>query len=180
MTHEIRRAHYLSEINNAAELREARHEIEFREWFAARRLTEDAYDFFTLENLVSIVAPPGSFIGRMIDGVGTGIAAAQGVLGLFSGWGRIGRSAHSAHSSHSARPAHSSRSASSRSARSRPDGHAARSRPAGHAATHAAHALSGRAAHPAHPASLVRKKAAAAHPSPRRRSGEIEVEVELE
>jgi hypothetical protein len=156
MTHEIRRAHYLSEINNAAELREARHEIEFREWFAARQLTEDAYDFFTLENLVSIVAPPGSFIGRMIDGVGTGIAAAQGVLGVFSGWGRIGRSARSA------RPVHSARST-----RSRPAGHAA-----GHAAVHPARS--------AHPASLVRKKAAASHSAPRRRSGEIEVEVELE
>jgi hypothetical protein len=92
MGREIRKLHYLSEISTAAELRAARGELEVREWFASRRLVDDAIDTFTIENLISVVAPPGSLVDRVIGGIGTGIAAAQGILGfagsLFGGRGR--------------------------------------------------------------------------------------------
>ncbi len=82
MAREIRRARYLSEISSVRELREARRELELREWFARERLEADIYETFTLDNLVAMVAPPGSMLDRVIGGVGTGLAAAQGVFGV--------------------------------------------------------------------------------------------------
>ncbi len=79
---EIRRARYLSEISSVRELKEARRELELREWFARERLEADIYDTFTLDNLVSMVAPPGSILDRVIGGVGTGFAAVQGIFGV--------------------------------------------------------------------------------------------------
>jgi hypothetical protein len=87
-------ARYLSEISTAAQLREARRELEIREWFARDRLAGDLVDTFTVDNLLSIVAPPGSVVERIIGGVGTGIAAVRGIFGFFgslvrgSGYGR--------------------------------------------------------------------------------------------
>ncbi len=82
MAREIRRARYLSEISSVRELREARVELELRELFARRRLESDIYDTFTLDNLIGMVAPPGSILDRVIGGVGTGFAAVQGVMGV--------------------------------------------------------------------------------------------------
>jgi hypothetical protein len=82
MGREIRRARYLSEIRSVRELKEARVELELREWFARERLEADVYDTFTLDNLVSMVAPPGSWLNRVIGGVGTGLATVQGVVGM--------------------------------------------------------------------------------------------------
>lgn len=81
---EIRRARYLSEISTVRELKEARRELEIREWFARERLIQDAYDTFTIDNLLSMVVPPGSLADRVIGGVGTGIAAVQGIAGAIS------------------------------------------------------------------------------------------------
>ena len=78
----IRRARYLSEISTVRELKEARRELELREWFARERLAEDVAGTFTLGNLLSIVAPEGSLVDRMIGRVGTGITVAQGIFGL--------------------------------------------------------------------------------------------------
>jgi hypothetical protein len=79
----IRTTKYLSEISSVRELREARTELELREWFARERLASDVYDTLTWDNLLSMVAPPGSLFDRVIGGVGTGLAATQGILGLF-------------------------------------------------------------------------------------------------
>jgi hypothetical protein len=147
-----RRAHYLSEIDTAAQLREARRELEIREWFARERLAEDAADTFTVDNLLSIVAPPGSLVDRVIGGVGTGIAAAQGLWGFFGSMLR-GRSYGRGYAQ-AARVAHTT------------PAHTVRKRqPARRPAGHPAHA-----AHPAHPV----------RPAPRKRTPEIEVEVELD
>ncbi len=78
----IRSARYLSEISTVRELKEARRELELREWFARERLAEDVAGTFTLSNLLSIVAPEGSLVDRMIGSVGTGVSVAQGIFGL--------------------------------------------------------------------------------------------------
>ncbi len=98
MAREIRRARYLSEISSVRELREARRELELREWFARERLEADIYETFTLDNLVAMVAPPGSILDRVIGGVGTGFAVVQGVLGTLGSvlgglWSKGDRSA---------------------------------------------------------------------------------------
>ncbi len=76
-----------------AQLREARREMELREFFARERLLADVADTFTLDNLLSMVAPPGSLVERVISGVGTGFAALQGIIGVVGGlFGRQERS----------------------------------------------------------------------------------------
>ena len=139
---EIRKARYLSEIRTVGELREARRELEIREWFAKERLIEDTYNTFTLDNLLSIVAPPGSLVDRIIGGVGTGFTAIQGIMGVIGSFlGR--RSTHG-------------RTVAARSVHHHGSGHAA----------HVAHATKGHTS--------------THRPATRKRTAEIEVEVELE
>jgi hypothetical protein len=117
MACEIRQARYLSEINTAAELRAARQELEIRQWFAAERLAADVEDTFTFDNLLSLVAPPGSVVDRVIGGVGTGFTALQGLLGfvgtLFGGERRHHaaplRAARRHHAAHKSKGAHIAR-----------------------------------------------------------------------
>lgn len=78
----IRNTRSLGGIRSVRELREVRREMELRELFARERLTEDVAETFSVGNLLSLVAPPGSVAGRMIGGVGTGFAALQGILGV--------------------------------------------------------------------------------------------------
>jgi hypothetical protein len=91
---EIRRARYLSEISSVRELQEARRELEIREFFARERLEMDVIDTFSPDNLLAMVAPPGSAIERIIGSVGNGIATVQGIMGvlgsLFGGGGLLG------------------------------------------------------------------------------------------
>ncbi len=123
MGREIRKARYLSEISSVAELREARSELELREWFAKERLIDDVYHTFSFDNLLSMVAPPGSFLGRAVGGVGTGISVAQGVIGAIRSL--IGeRTAHRRMSSGKARncvsghtPGHTTKAVATRSTR---------------------------------------------------------------
>jgi hypothetical protein len=156
MGREIRRARYLSEIRSVRELKEARVELELREWFARERLEADVYDTFTLDNLVSIVAPPGSWLYRVIGGVGTGLATVQGVVGMLGSF-IGGRTAYS-------QPAVHKRPAASHAAH--PAAHPAAKHPTSHAAT--SHVAAHKVSHPA------------ARSTARKRTHEIEVEVELE
>ncbi len=61
-------------------LREVRREFELREWLARERLLDDVADTFSFDNLLSLVAPPGSLLDRVIGGVGTGFSVVQSVL----------------------------------------------------------------------------------------------------
>jgi hypothetical protein len=91
---EIRRARYLSEIGSVRELREARRELEIREFFARERLEMDVMDTLSPENMMAMVAPPGSLIYRVIGSVESGLATVQGIGGvlgsLFGGVGLFG------------------------------------------------------------------------------------------
>ncbi len=84
MGREIRKTRYLSEIGSVAELREARRELELREWFARERLMDDIHSTLSLDTLLSIVAPRGSLLDKVIGSVGTGFTAVQGIIGAIS------------------------------------------------------------------------------------------------
>lgn len=161
MGREIRKVRYLSEISSVRELRQARRELEIREWFARERLIEDTYATFSLENLLSIVAPPGSVIDRVIGGVGTGFSVVQAVIGAIGSMigGRASRSRtvsrptkrHTAPAKHRAAAAEPYHSAPARKKSTSTRTVAART-----------------------------TSAATSRPATRKRSPEIEVEVELE
>jgi hypothetical protein len=95
MAREIKKTRRLSEISSLAELREARRELALREWYARERLTRDVRDTFSFDNLLSIVAPRGSFLERAIGSVGSGFTVAQGVVrairSLIGGEGAVSR-----------------------------------------------------------------------------------------
>ncbi len=78
----IRQTRYLSEIRSVRELREAKRELELRDFFARERLAEDVAETFSVGNLLSLVAPPGSVVNRMMGGMETGLSAVQAVLGV--------------------------------------------------------------------------------------------------
>jgi hypothetical protein len=149
---EIRRARYLSEIGSMRELREARRELEIREFFARERLEMDVLEVLSPENLLAMVAPPGSVVRRVIGGVESGLATVQGVFGalgsLFGGGGLLGGLFGGLFGGRSASRGGSRRVASHDGAR---------------------------------PASrTVAREGSRTVARPRRRAGEIEIEVELE
>lgn len=152
---ENRKVRYLSEIRTVAELREARRELEIREWFASERLGEDIRDTFSLNTLLSIVAPSGGMVDRMIGNVGTGFMATRGIVGaigsLFGGrMSSCGRTATRTVGHHSAGHASTTHHSGGHSSVAHSS--------SGHSSSHAAHHAS----------------------EPHLRSGEIEVELELE
>jgi hypothetical protein len=71
---------YFSDIKTQKELREVRRELELREWYAGEKFIDNASDTFSMDNLLSIVAPPGSAADRVVGGIGTGIATVRGIM----------------------------------------------------------------------------------------------------
>ncbi len=69
-----------------SQLREAQREIALRTEYAGERLSDDAAAVFSWDGLLSIVAPPGSLVDKIIGGVGTGIAAVQGISSVLGMW----------------------------------------------------------------------------------------------
>lgn len=80
MARRNRRARYLSEISSLNELREARREVGIKLWYAEEKLAGDAAETFSVDNLMSIIAPPGSVTDRIFGGMTTGIATVRGIL----------------------------------------------------------------------------------------------------
>lgn len=81
MAREISKRRYLSDIATMKELREARKELEMKTWYFERVLTERFYATFSVDNLISIVVPPGSFIERAIGWIETGMAIVRRLRG---------------------------------------------------------------------------------------------------
>lgn len=79
MARRIEKTRYFSDIKTQKQLREARLELELRAWYAGEKIANDASDMFTVENLLSIIAPSGSVADRIVGGVGTGIATVKGL-----------------------------------------------------------------------------------------------------
>lgn len=83
-----RRVRYLSDISSLSELRQARREVDLKLWYAGEKLTDDLSDTFSVDNLMSIIAPPGSLTEKIIDGFSMGLTTLRGIInaiGLFRG-----------------------------------------------------------------------------------------------
>jgi hypothetical protein len=64
-------------------LREVREALQGRILYAEQRLADDFEETFSLENLIDLVAPPGSFLDRAIGWFEDAFAAVRGVMGAF-------------------------------------------------------------------------------------------------
>lgn len=80
MARRNRKVRYLDEISSFKELREARREIDRRLRYAEEKLADDVVETFSVENLLSIIAPPGSAADRLVGSIGTGLATVRGVI----------------------------------------------------------------------------------------------------
>ncbi len=82
-------------ISGRKALMEARMEVDAMAWYARRRMEDRAAGMFTVDRLVSLVAPAGGVVDRAIGGVNVGMAAFRGILGAIrnfrSGGGRGNR-----------------------------------------------------------------------------------------
>ena len=81
MAHGISKRRYLSDIATMKELREARRELEMKRWYFEKVLTQRFRTTFSVDNLISIVVPPGSFIERAIGWIETGMAVIRKLRG---------------------------------------------------------------------------------------------------
>jgi hypothetical protein len=75
-----RRVRSFSEISTYRELREVRTRLDMKLWYAEQRLSDRLVRAFSAENLLSLIAPPGSLIDNIIVGIGKGMATVRGVL----------------------------------------------------------------------------------------------------
>ncbi|MDR1671193.1 MAG: phage holin family protein [Alistipes sp.] len=97
----------LRKIDTVAELRGVRRELEVREEFAAERLAWDVSETLSPDNLIAMIAPPGSLVDRVIGGIGSGLTAVQALFGFVGSlWGGRHHKSHHAHAAHAARASH--------------------------------------------------------------------------
>lgn len=80
MARRIRTARYLNDIGTARALREARRDIDTRLWYAEDRFVERTASTFSVDNLISLIAPPGSLTDRLVGGVSSGLATIRGIM----------------------------------------------------------------------------------------------------
>lgn len=62
------------------ELREARRIVDLKLWYAEQKLADDISGTFSIDNFLSIIAPPGSLTDRVISGISTGLATIRGII----------------------------------------------------------------------------------------------------
>lgn len=67
-------------IGSLRELQDVRRRVDMKLWYVEEKIADDAREAFSAENLMYIVAPPGSATERIIDGVTNGIATVRGVI----------------------------------------------------------------------------------------------------
>jgi hypothetical protein len=80
MKRKNRRVRYLDEISSYDELSKARREVRAKVWRAEERLADSAAGAFSFDNLISIIAPSGSLIDRLIGSFETGLATVRGII----------------------------------------------------------------------------------------------------
>ncbi len=68
------------DIRNLGELRQMRREVEIKLWYAEERLADGIADTFSVDNLLSLFAPPGSVGDRIVGGFSTGLATIRGII----------------------------------------------------------------------------------------------------
>lgn len=70
----------IADIRNMRELRETRRVVDLKMWYTRQRLVDNAEALFSVDNLVSAIAPPGSAADRLIGGAGMLAATVRGVI----------------------------------------------------------------------------------------------------
>ncbi len=68
------------DIRRLAELRQMRREVDIELRYAGEKLADDVAGTFSVDNLLSIIAPPGSVADRIVGGLSTGLATVRGVM----------------------------------------------------------------------------------------------------
>jgi hypothetical protein len=71
---------YLDEISSYDELVQARREVQAQMWRVEEDLTDSAAEAFSLDTLISIIAPPGSMVDRLIGSFDTLLATVRGII----------------------------------------------------------------------------------------------------
>lgn len=69
-----------ADISSMEELREVRRWVDMKLWYTEEKLSDDVREGLSADNLMYIIAPPGSAAERVIDGVTTGLATVRGVI----------------------------------------------------------------------------------------------------
>jgi hypothetical protein len=80
MTRRSRKVRHIEDISTYKELTEVRAQIRGRMRYAERRLADDIEDTFSIDNLLGLVAPRGSFAWRIVEGIDMGLATIRGVV----------------------------------------------------------------------------------------------------
>jgi hypothetical protein len=80
MTRRSRKVRHIGDISTHRELTEMRERLTAKIRTAERRLAYDIEDTFSVDNLLELVAPPGSFVWRIVDGIRMGLATVRGVV----------------------------------------------------------------------------------------------------
>lgn len=62
------------------ELREARRVVDLKIWYTEQRLADNVGSLFSVDNLVSAIAPPGSVADGIIGGMGMLAATFRGIV----------------------------------------------------------------------------------------------------
>jgi hypothetical protein len=75
-----RRVRYLDEISSYDELIQARRDVQTQMWMAEEELAESAGEVFSVDNILSIIAPPGSMIDSLIGSFESGLATVRGII----------------------------------------------------------------------------------------------------
>ncbi len=70
----------MGDIASHRELREVQDRIRVRIWYAEQRFVEGVEETFSAENLLEMIAPPGSLLDRIVGWAETGFATARGIF----------------------------------------------------------------------------------------------------
>lgn len=75
-----RKIRNLSKISSLRELREARRIVDLKLWYTEQKISDDISGTFSVNNLLSLIAPEGSTADRIINGMTTGLATVRGIV----------------------------------------------------------------------------------------------------
>lgn len=81
MARRFNRVRRIGDIASHRELREVQDRLRARIWYAEQRLVDDFEATFSAENLLDMIAPPGSVLDRIVGWAETGFATARGIFG---------------------------------------------------------------------------------------------------
>jgi hypothetical protein len=79
MARRSRKVRYIGDIYTHRELREMRMRLDAKLWYVEQKLAGDVAYVFSFDNLVELIAPPGSMADRVVGFVRMALATLRGV-----------------------------------------------------------------------------------------------------